>query len=185
MQSFKFIRNSLLPLESCLLKYSIGCLFVYKRGFLYFFYPIFFIRFSWFYKGLMQSLIRRLLFLFIHFFFLGACSFNLMWNCDQNHQMSYNNYKSSCEKRENYIIYGSGETRKNFHKSICLLSFLHMFSLKKHFVMYLINNKNYLCKKFIRRKKQVAKQEFIVLNVFCERVEILRMLHTNNTVKPV
>ena len=51
--------------------------------------------------------------------------------------------------------------------------------------MYLINNKNYLCKKFIRRKKQVAKYEFIVLNVFCERVEILRMLHTNNTVKPV
>ena len=29
--------------------------------------------------------------------------------------------------------------------------------------MYLLNNKNYLCKKIIRRKKQVAKQELIVL----------------------
>ena len=35
-----------------------------------------------------------------------------------------------------------------------------MFSLKKHFIMYVLNNKNYLCKKIIRRKTQVAKHEF-------------------------
>ena len=39
---------------------------------------------------------------------------------------------------------------------------------KKHFITYLLNSKNYLCKKIIRRKKQVAKHELIVLNVFSE-----------------
>ena len=49
----------------------------------------------------------------------------------------------------------------------------HMFCLKKHFIMNLLNNKNYLCKKIIWRKKQVAKHELIVLNAFSERVKIL------------
>ena len=48
-----------------------------------------------------------------------------------------------------------------------------MFSLKKHFIMHLLNNKNYLCEKIIRRKKQMTKLELIVLNVFSERVKIL------------
>ena len=51
--------------------------------------------------------------------------------------------------------------------------------------MYLLNNKNYLRKKIIRRKIQGAKHELIVLNLFSERVKILRMLFTKNTVKPV
>ena len=88
----------------------------------------------------------------------------------------------------------SGETRQTFHKNILLLSFRRMFvlekhfimfSLEKHFIMYLLNNKNYLRKKIIRRKIQVAKHELIVLNLFSERVQILQMLFTKNTVKPV
>ena len=88
----------------------------------------------------------------------------------------------------------SGETRQTFHKNILLLSFRRMFvlekhfmmfSLEKHFIMYLLNNKNYLRKKIIRRKIQVAKHELIVLNLFSERVKILQMLFTKNTVKPV
>ena len=51
--------------------------------------------------------------------------------------------------------------------------------------MYLLNNKNYLCKKIIRIKKQVAKHELIVLNAFSERVKILWVLFTKNTVKPI
>ena len=51
--------------------------------------------------------------------------------------------------------------------------------------MYLLNNKNYFYKKNIRRKKQVAKQELIVLNAFSEEVKILWVLFTKNTVKPV
>ena len=35
------------------------------------------------------------------------------------------------------------ETRKTFHKNIFELPFRHMFSLKKHFIKYLLNNKNY------------------------------------------
>ena len=68
------------------------------------------------------------------------------------------------------LFHNSGETRKTFHKNI-LLSFHHMLPLKKHFIMYLLNNKNYLCKKIIRRK-----------NRFCY---ILCVLFTKNTVKPV
>ena len=49
----------------------------------------------------------------------------------------------------------------------------HVFCLKKHFIMNLLNNKNYLCKKIIWRKKQVAKHQLIVLNAFFERVKIL------------
>ena len=49
--------------------------------------------------------------------------------------------------------------RKTFHKNISLISFRHMLSLKKHFIMYLLKNKNYLRKKIIRRKKQVAKHK--------------------------
>ena len=88
----------------------------------------------------------------------------------------------------------SGETRQTFHKNILLLSFRRMFvlekhcimfSLEKHFIMYLLNNKKYLRKKIIRRKIQVAKHELIVLNLFSERVKILQMLFTKNTVKPV
>ena len=60
-----------------------------------------------------------------------------------------------------------------------------MFYLKKHFIMYLLNNKNYLCKKIILRKKQVAKDELIVLNALSERMKILLVLFTKNTVKPV
>ena len=51
--------------------------------------------------------------------------------------------------------------------------------------MYLLNNKNYLCKKIIRIKKQVAKHELIILNAFFERVKILWVLFTKNTVKPI
>ena len=47
----------------------------------------------------------------------------------------------------------SGETRKTFHKNIFLLPFRHIFSLKKLFIMYLLNNKNYLCRKIIRKEK--------------------------------
>ena len=60
-----------------------------------------------------------------------------------------------------------------------------MFSLNKHFIMYLLNNKNYLCKKIILRKNQVAKDELIVLNALSERVKILLVLFTKNTGKPV
>ena len=49
----------------------------------------------------------------------------------------------------------------------------HVFCLKKHFIMNLLNNKNYLCKKIIWRKKQVAKHQLIVLNAFFERVKIM------------
>ena len=42
-----------------------------------------------------------------------------------------------------------------------------------------------MCKKIIRRKNQVAKHELIVLNGFSERVKILLVLFTKNTVKPV
>ena len=51
--------------------------------------------------------------------------------------------------------------------------------------MYLLNNKNYLCKKIILRKNQVAKDELIVLNALSERVKILLVLFTKNTGKPV
>ena len=60
-----------------------------------------------------------------------------------------------------------------------------MFSSKKHFIMYLLNKKNYFYKKNIRRKKQVAKQKLIVLNAFSDEVKILWVLFTKNTVKPV
>ena len=59
-----------------------------------------------------------------------------------------------------------------------LLLFRHAFFLKEHFIMYLWNNKNYLCKKIIRRKKQAVKHKLIVLNAFSERVKILWVLFT-------
>ena len=43
-----------------------------------------------------------------------------------------------------------------------------MFSLKKHFIMHVLNNKNCLCKKIIHTKKQGEKHELIVLNAFSE-----------------
>ena len=49
-------------------------------------------------------------------------------------------------------------------------------------MMYLLNNKIIFAKKIIRRKKHVAKHELIVLNAFSERVKILRVLFTKNTV---
>ena len=58
------------------------------------------------------------------------------------------------------------------------LLFHHTFFLKEHFIMYLWNNKNYLCKKIIRRKKQAAKHKLLVLNAFSERVKILWVLFT-------
>ena len=52
--------------------------------------------------------------------------------------------------------------------------------------MYLLNNKNYLCKKIIRRKKQLAKHELTFFKcIFWKRKEILWVLFTKNTVKPV
>ena len=60
----------------------------------------------------------------------------------------------------------SGETRKT-SDGIFLLSFRHVF-FKKHLIMHLLNNKNYLYQKNIRKKKQVAKHELIVLN--CEDI---------------
>ena len=77
----------------------------------------------------------------------------------------------------------SGEMRKTFHENIYLLSFCHMFSSKKHFIMYLLKNKNWLCNKIIWRKKQVAKHKLIVLNAFSERGKILWVLSTKNTLK--
>ena len=49
--------------------------------------------------------------------------------------------------------------------------------------MHLLNNKNYLSKKVIRREKQVAKHHLIVLNALSERVKILQVILTKNTVK--
>ena len=65
----------------------------------------------------------------------------------------------------------SGETRKTFHKNVSLLSFRHRVSLKKHFIMYLLNNKNYLCRKIIRRKKQVAKHGLMVFKCIFRKSE--------------
>ena len=69
-------------------------------------------------------------------------------------------------------LLSSGETRETFQKTFSYYRFA-MFSVKKLFIMYLLNNTNYLCKKIIRRKKQVAKRELIVSNAFSERVKIL------------
>ena len=52
-------------------------------------------------------------------------------------------------KREELFM----ETFSNYHFAI--------FSLKKHFIIYPLNNKNYLYKKIIGRKKQVQKHELI------------------------
>ena len=51
--------------------------------------------------------------------------------------------------------------------------------------MSLSNNKNYLCKKFIQKKKTGGETQLIVLNAFSERVKILQMIFTKNTVKLV
>ena len=48
----------------------------------------------------------------------------------------------------------SDETEKTFHKNIFLLWFHHMFSLNKHFIMYLLNNKNYLHKKLFEERNR-------------------------------
>ena len=49
--------------------------------------------------------------------------------------------------------------------------------------MYLLNNRNYCCRKNIPRKKQVARHELIVFKcIFFERVKILWVLFTKNTV---
>ena len=88
-------------------------------------------------------------------------------------------------KYKRKVVLSSGETRKTFHKNFFyLLMFCCMFSLKKHFIMHVLNNKNYLCKKIIQRKKQGEKHELIVLNAFSES-EILWVLFTKNTVRPI
>ena len=86
---------------------------------------------------------------------------------------------------DSFIPFKLGQNEKNVsYKHFLIIVSLYVF-FNKHVIMYLLHNKNYLCKKIIQRKKQVGKQELIVLNAFSKRVKILLVLFTKKTVKPV